>query len=176
MGVSQVERMTYWKNEGFDPEGILDVGANRGEWTKQMMAVFPKAQFLMLEANERHRETLKKVGSPFWIGPVGDIDQRPVTFYSSKQFARAHTGASLFPEVGMHGRGNPNFAGVDLVKETVTMRTIDSIVSQLGVHVPFHMVKADVQGAEILALKGARTVLRKAAFVLLEVSVRSCVS
>ena len=82
----------------------------------------------------------------------------------------------MFPEIGIHGRGNPNFSGANLVKETVTMRTIDSIVSQLGVDVPFHMVRADVQGAEILALKGARTVLRKAAFVLLEVSVRSCVS
>jgi FkbM family methyltransferase len=112
-----------------------------------------------------------QVGSPFRIGPVGDVDKQVVTFYSSAKFERANTGASLFREVGVNGRGNPDFEGGNLIAETVTMRTIDSLVAETGIQGSFHLVKVDVQGAEILALKGATSVLRNAGFVLLEMSV-----
>ena len=51
------------------------------------------------------------------------------------------------------------------------MRTIDSLVEESGESGPFHLVKVDVQGAEIVALQGAQKVLQNAAFVLLELSV-----
>ena len=58
-----------------------------------------------------------------------------------------------------------------MVKERVVMRTIDSLVEEAGETCPFHLRKLDVQGAEIVALQGARAVLEHTAFVLLELSV-----
>jgi hypothetical protein len=39
------------KKCGFEPVGVLDVGANRGEWTKANQAIFPNADYLMIEGN-----------------------------------------------------------------------------------------------------------------------------
>lgn len=175
-GLSQRDRMIFLKEQGFNPENILDIGANQGEWTNAMKLIFPAARFLMLEASARHTESLKKVGVPFVISPVGDVDGRVVTFFTSAKFERAHTGASLFREIGVNGKGNPDFEGPNLIAESVTMRTIDSLVSKAGINGSFHLVKIDVQGAEILALKGASSVLKNTGFVLVEISVSPSLS
>jgi FkbM family methyltransferase len=170
-GLAQRDRMVYLKEQGLNPENVLDVGANAGGWTKEMKLIFPKAQFFMIEANARHTQALLQVGSPFRIGTVGNVDKQVVTFFSSAKFERANTGASLFREIGINGKGNPDFEGGSLMEENLTMRTIDSLVAETGIEGSFHLVKFDVQGAEILALKGATSVLRNAGFVLLEMSV-----
>ena len=175
-GLSQRDRMIFLKEQGFNPENVLDIGANQGEWTNAMKLIFPAARFLMLEGSARHTESLKKVGVPFLISPVGDVDGRVVTFFTSTKFQRAHTGASLFREIGVHGKGSPYFEGPNLVAKSVTMRTIDSLVSQAGINGSFHLVKIDIQGAEILALKGASLVLKNTGFVLLEISVSPSLS
>ena len=166
-GLTQRNRMRALKEQGFSPENILDVGANQGEWTRDMRSIFPQAHFFLLEANSQHKSVLEKVGFPFRIGPVGNVDLQQVTFYKTKnrQHAKLNTGASLFRETGVF------FEGDNLSAENVTMRTIDSLVDEAMQKGPFHLVKADVQGAEILALQGASATLRNAAFVLLEISV-----
>ena len=56
------------------------------------------------------------------------------------------------------------FDGDLLEQKNVTIRTIDAMVSEAGLHnCRFHLVKLDVQGAEIEALKGATKTLKHAA-------------
>jgi FkbM family methyltransferase len=166
-GVTQQNRLRALKESGFDPKAILDVGANMGDWTKEMKSIFPDARFFMLEANVQHKSSLEKIGSPFRIAAVGHVDGEEVVFYKTAvpEIRGSNTGAGIFKELNKH------FEGENLVEERVIMRTIDSLVEESGESGPFHLVKVDVQGAEIVALQGAQKVLQNAAFVLLELSV-----
>jgi FkbM family methyltransferase len=167
-GLTAKNRMRALKDLGFNPKAILDVGANTGEWTREMKTIFPDARFFMVEANMQHKGSLEKIGSPFRIAAVGHVDNEEVDFYKTAApgFRDSNTGASIFKEIN-----NKHFEGENLVKERVVMRTIDSLVEEAGETGPFHLLKLDVQGAEIVALQGARAVLEHTAFVLLELSV-----
>ncbi|HEY4416795.1 MAG TPA: hypothetical protein VGO57_13980 [Verrucomicrobiae bacterium] len=37
---------------GFMPRGIIDVGANRGEWTRLALSIFPNAPVIMIEPQD----------------------------------------------------------------------------------------------------------------------------
>ena len=46
----------YWsisnlRKNGLDPRQILDIGAYKGEWTHDVLKIFPQAEYLMMEAN-----------------------------------------------------------------------------------------------------------------------------
>jgi FkbM family methyltransferase len=143
-------------------------GANKGDWTRSTKEIFPEAKFLMLEANELHRESLSKVGVPFRHAVLGATDGKPATFYLTKHtaFHHSNTGASMYREM------SGIFDGELLEEKHVTMRTIDAVVSEAGLRdCRFHLVKLDVQGAEIEALKGAAETLKHAAVVFMELSV-----
>ena len=40
------------KRFGFDPKHILDVGANRGKWTREATQYFPAAQYTLVEPQD----------------------------------------------------------------------------------------------------------------------------
>lgn len=46
---------------GFQPEGILDLGAHRGSWSEMAHAIFPNATLLMLEPLEEMHPTLREL-------------------------------------------------------------------------------------------------------------------
>ena len=101
-GITQEGRLKVLKNAGFRPSCILDAGANKGDWTRTTKEIFPEAKFLMLEANELHRESLSKVGVPFRHAVLGATDGKPATFYLTKHqaFHNSNTGASMYREIG----------------------------------------------------------------------------
>lgn len=41
------------KKFGFAPKHILDVGANRGNWTREAMKFFPEARYTLVEPQDR---------------------------------------------------------------------------------------------------------------------------
>src|SRR5215472_12430161 len=40
------------KSRGFSPRGIMDVGANRGDWTRLALSVFPGTPIIMIEPQD----------------------------------------------------------------------------------------------------------------------------
>ena len=67
----------------FSPTGFLDVGANNGEWAKEMKTLFPGATFFLIEGNEYQREKLQQTGFKFDIALISNQIEN-VTFYRSK--------------------------------------------------------------------------------------------
>ena len=140
------------REAGFRPQGILDVGAFRGEWTQAIKRVFPDASVLMIEALASKEPELRAVATAlvdvrYYIGVVGpESDQR--------LFYELESGSSLLEEMSR-------------VERVVTMQrvvTLDSVVGSSR----FDFVKLDVQGAELMVLKGASETLRHAQVVQLE--------
>src|ERR1700730_14702173 len=48
---------------GFKPRGIIDVGANRGDWTRVALSIFPDASVIMIEPQDEMQPYLSKLCS-----------------------------------------------------------------------------------------------------------------
>jgi FkbM family methyltransferase len=143
---------------GIEVKSIVDVGANTGDFTRLMIRLFPEASVHMVEANKELAKTLKLVGKPFDIALVGD-KEKEIQFHVHKD---AHTGGSIYREHRYKYRRPEN-----INVNTVPMTTIDKILDARGIqHVD--VLKLDIQGAEYLALRGAKTCLRSAQIVISE--------
>jgi len=148
------------------PRGIIDVGANEGFWTQQMCEfVFEDKcdiPTLMIEPWEKQTEKLeviKKKYSPhvdFKIAFLSDKDNDSMEFYNA---GGGGTGNSMFKENSRHHK--------DLKPQIIKTSKLDTIVNHMEY---IDYLKIDVQGAELLVLKGATETLKRVTFVQIEVS------
>jgi FkbM family methyltransferase len=119
----------------------------------------------MIEASELHQQTLQNFvqndtnKSEFYITVLSDTNDQTVDFYDSP---RANTGNSIFREHSKH------FVGLKPLQKTT--KTVDSIVSQSNLlqDTVVDIIKADVQGAELMVFQGASRALEQASFVQFE--------
>jgi FkbM family methyltransferase len=150
-------RMSLWKNRGFIPKVIYDIGAYRGEWAKGMKDVFPESCFYLFEANPTHIPSLKQLPFPFFIELLGDREEE-VVFYS-----RGDSGDGVFKE-------NTKFYRKDGKEDLVKMRTLTSVIKENHVPLP-DLIKIDVQGAEKMIIDGSSDTVCSAEMILLEASI-----
>ena len=156
------ERLKKLELKGFSPVTILDAGANKGDWTRSALAVWPRAKFLMVEPTPMHEPSLRGVqpAQPYAITLIGER-QTTVSMWVDQRKTPG-TGNSLYfesaaPRVGAFRQEERN------------MTTIDRLLEERGMGPP-QLIKLDVQGAELRALDGASRALQTAEVVLIEVS------
>jgi FkbM family methyltransferase len=145
---------------GFTPRRILDVGANEGTWSESMSKIVPGAEFFLLEGNTGLEHFLKEKGRPYRIAIIGN-EEKKVTFFKLCDGGRCSGASSIFQE-------NTQWGEV-MAKEERQMTTIDTVLREEKQQ-PFDMIKLDVQGAEIIALKGATEALKSVEVILAETS------
>jgi FkbM family methyltransferase len=154
-----VERIAWMKRQlGFEPKAIVDVGASDGRWALPAIDLFPEARFLLIEAQDAHRESLREIAEKnrrvtCYEGIVGEKKGR-VTF-----MVHGHK-SSLYG----NSRGEEYGRAVE-----AEMNTLDEIVEAVGFPAP-DMIKLDVEGAELRALSGGLRSLESAEVVEMEVS------
>lgn len=139
--------------KGFDPAGIIDVGAYHGDWTKMVRRVFD-APVLMVEAQKDKRQRLEEMcdGDIHLASCVLSAELgKSVTFYEME------TGSSFFEEQSNAPRK----------ADTYVTETLDHVAE--GMVGPLFL-KVDVQGAELEVLKGGQKTLGRCEFVQLEVA------
>ena len=152
----------------FFPRVILDVGANIGDWSRGMRSLYPSSKFLLLEATEKHApklsNTVKELGNAkFEIAVLSDEAGVTVKFFQGLD-----TGNSMFRE-------NTKFYENDVPVERITTTLDIEIEKQMqssfiASFEEVDFLKLDIQGAELLALKGATKVLEHVTFVQFEAS------
>ena len=146
------------KDMGFTPSFIIDVGAYIGDWTKDVIKIFPESKFLMVEPQPSKSSRLTNFANShhlvsFESKLVGESEKRDVKFFDME------TGSSIYEENTSFGRSITY----------LPMTTLDKLAI-------FHelkgegLLKLDVQGAELDVLKGAKNILSSIEFLLLEVS------
>ena len=140
-------------------DGIVDVGAHEGKWTRAVKRYFPEARVLMLEAERSKESELEKVAA-CWPGTVwyaielvGEKARRGVEFH------QAESGSSVLADA--------TGGGADTV--LLDMKTLDGVVSNSRVG-KVDLLKIDTQGYELKILGGASRLLSTVELVLLEVS------
>lgn len=146
---------------GFAPAVIYDIGAYRGGWTRLAAEVFPRAQFVLFEANRDHAGGLAATGRRHVIAALGATDGGTRAFHVPRQ--GDVTGASLYIENTAHyAERNLQVRGVEIVR-------LDTAVAREKLPPP-ELIKIDVQGAELEVLAGASATLRAVAALIVEVS------
>jgi FkbM family methyltransferase len=149
------------KARGLTARGIVDVGANRGDWTLIAVEVFPRAKILMVEPLIETLPTLQSMAeknSDLRVAPYAVGKEKGVFVQTIWEDL---VGSSFLPQEGSADAESK-------IRRETQVTTLDSLVLEHG-FVP-EIVKLDIQGWELLALEGAATLFGKTEIFILEVS------
>ena len=154
------------RNQNFDQ--VIDVGANIGQFAEMARALWPKARIDSFEPlPDVFLELTKRLGtSPnFFAHQVALGRERGKVAMKSNDFSPS---SSILDLAKLHTEEWPNATGVKLVD--VPVETLDEWYKASGQIETNLLIKIDVQGYELEVLEGALDVLRRARWIVLEVS------
>jgi len=152
------QRLAQWREIGFQPGYVVDVGASDGRWSKQGLKVFPWAQFFCVEPLEENQPKLGRCCEQFsnicrWQGCLGATRSTAVLNVDGD-------GSSIL-------RGHTDNPYGD--QREVAVESLDHLIDS-GVCSQPDLIKLDVQGYELAVLEGAEKALDKTEAVIAEVS------
>jgi FkbM family methyltransferase len=148
---------------GFQPKGILDIGAFEGAFARTARHFFVRSPILMLEAQPGKEVQLKAVAAE-----LPDVDHRIVLLGAENRVDVAFhhvnaginsSGSSLYDEQTGYPR--------DTI--SLPMRRLDDVLAEMPGH-EFDLLKIDVQGAEIDVLRGGVRTLAGIEAIVIELS------
>lgn len=156
-----MEKVLHFINDN-KIESILDIGANVGNFSRTVKVFFPNADILMFEANPFCDNMLKMTGIPYQIACLSD-EEKDVKFYVQDD-NMVGTGASYYLEKTRHYS----------LQKFITTRTkkLDDVLKLEYNDKSFDMIKLDTQGSEIDIMRGGPETVKKAKFLLIELSLK----
>jgi FkbM family methyltransferase len=153
------------KGLGFEPKYILDIGANRGTWTREALRFFPDAHYTLVEPQDylkAHIKDLVEGGSKIqWINAGASDHSGTMTFTISH---RDDSSTFALTEEQARAEG--------LQQRAIGVMTLNEIAAAAG-HLP-DMVKIDAEGLDLRVLAGASDLLGKTDVFLVEAVVCAC--
>jgi FkbM family methyltransferase len=151
------------KHRGLCCTTIIDVGANQGSWSLMAKRVFPSANLILVEPQLDMKPMLETFvaefpGSHFVMAGAGaKPGMLTLTIWDDRQ------GSSFLPKPDVKASGK---------QRQVEIVTIDDLLRTRGLPIP-ELIKLDIQGFEIEALKGAAGTFGRTDAYILEVSLFS---
>ncbi len=150
-------RLENLRRAGFAPRKIIDAGAYRGEWTRMARAIFPEAEFLMIEPQPQLRPVLEGV-----CAELPGVHFRSVALGATQSTVRFRLWESN------SGVVQP---GSDLAGTCeVPMAPLADVAREAG-FAGADFLKLDLQGHELQALAGAGELFGHIEVIQAEVSV-----
>jgi FkbM family methyltransferase len=150
------------KRYSFNPKHIIDVGANKGTWTRRAFPFFPDARYTMVEPQDNlkaHINDLLDRGCKItWVN-AGVADQSGTLPFTISYRDDSSTFAPT-----------PVDAGAPRISVRVT--TLNEIISSVNTSAP-EMVKIDAEGFDLKVLAGASDLLGKTEIFFVEVTICS---
>ena len=151
------------KNSGVDLNVIYDIGASTLHWTNVAEKIWPNARIHAFEAQPSCEFLYQEKAMPYCIGVLSNELGKEITFFQN----------DANPAGNSYYRENTKFspAAAQLYDDAhgITRHTItlDAAVEHFGFAMP-DLIKMDIQGAEMDALKGASKVLEHCNRLILE--------
>jgi FkbM family methyltransferase len=152
-----------FKEAGFEPQVIFDVGSSDSGWSYDIARLFPKAQFHLFEPLLDHR--------PFYRENTANILLARPDFRIHKVAVGDVDGTIKIgsDETGYAASTLLNQANVTFTERIeVPIRRLDTMVFELGLPRP-DVLKLDVQGAELAILTGSGSLLDHVQLIQAEV-------
>jgi FkbM family methyltransferase len=147
---------------GYHPGHIVDVGANRGNWTRTALKYFPYSRFTMFEPQEKMREEVSDLlahpGIEFHCMGAGPVNSSMRLTQHERD--DSHTFA-LSPRQAQE-------LGYQQIEVPVV--ALDDFFEGRGLP-KIDILKIDAEGWDLEVLKGARKIVDEADIVLMEASV-----
>jgi len=146
---------------GFNPSTIIDGGANRGEWAKAARSMFPLSHIHLVEPLPKCVDCLRKMAA---------IDGRMTVHpYAATMPGVTEVMFNLVGDDGMSTAAQVVLPGERFPNEMeLPASTLDTMLGQLIR--PGCLLKLDLQGHEIEAMKGATDVLKCVEVIICEVA------
>ena len=153
------------KIRGLNCKQILDVGANRADWSRMAKEIFPEASFYLIEPQIEMEKYLKAFvnefsNSVYFLNGVG-ARKESLIFTIRDNLA----GSSFFPDDNEKLLKNRRQRKIEVIK-------IDDLIDSNKMKIP-ELIKLDIQGYELEALKGAIKTFGHTEVYILEVSLFS---
>lgn len=161
-GQIDYQRLKSFKERGFNPTCIFDVGASNGSWSNRISAIFPEASFHLfepladLESNYANKLEAILQEHPNWklhkcaVGKEDEI----VKFYRSRN--------SSYGSTSLKVQQPDRYDIFELPKVS-----LDKVIEEYDLPKP-DLIKADTQGGELDMLKGCEKHLPDVQLLLLE--------
>lgn len=144
------------KQLGYQPDHILDIGANTGQWTIECMRIYPNIKYDLFEAID-YSELHRFYGHPNIKVHNIILNEKEIEV---DWYEMRNTGDSIFREKTHH------------FEHCKPMKKLSKPLSSFfDISVSKHFfIKIDCQGAEIPILKGtSKELLEKTDFIILEI-------
>lgn len=150
------------KTAGFAPKHILDIGANRGTWSREVKKIFTDARFTLVEPQSNLKSYFDDLlkSDTFVYLPIG-VGEKPGHFSFTIATRDDSSTFRMSPEEAQ-SRG--------LTQVQVEVNTIDNIVMDSKFGVP-DLIKIDAEGLDLDVLRGAKSIFGKTEVILVEASV-----
>jgi len=151
-------KLARLRDRGFKCRLAIDGGADEGAWAANFLSTYPDAQVLCIEPRANAQPALESLAK-----------QRP-GIHIARTLVGAAEGEVEFNESGAQSSMLKNSRGDSFGQTTRhPITTLDKLIERKGLPQP-DLIKLDLQGAELEALRGAPRSLEAAQAVLLEVS------
>lgn len=149
----------------YQPNAVVDIGANVGAWAHRVRVNYPDAKLLLLEATPKHEAALQAKCQEMGQAEYQIVVLSGTTGDTVDFFQDGDTGNSMMRENSKHYQNAKSVTRTtirldDVIQQSPLLRDLPAI----------DFIKADVQGAELLVLEGGTETLSKASFVQLETS------
>ena len=153
------------KTRGLKCETVLDVGANNAEWSRMAKNIFPNSSFCLIEPQIEMKEKLESFcyqfnDSVYFLAGAGAKKGiLTLTIWDDLK------GSSFLPNQDQNSTNEKQQRDIDII-------TIDDLIDSGKIKKP-ELLKLDVQGFELEALKGAKKTFGYTEVYILEASLFS---
>ena len=143
----------------FQPDLIVDIGANCGDWSRMARSSFPSSRIFLIEPLEQHAAILTSLSK--------DIDAKFASALLASQdgievpFCEMNNGSSVYPEKSHI---------TDRKDKTHVTSTLDLLLEKNKISGSNILLKIDVQGFELEVLKGSVKTLSSVSAILVKLS------
>ncbi len=149
---------SFLTKAGISMNNMLDIGANKGDFTRTMLKIFPTLNSIMIEGNKEHMINWQDIKrGKGYIGILSSKSEEK-TWY--RNVDEPSTGDSLYRETSTFGS---KMTGI-----VVNTFSLDDFITKNGITTKFDFIKIDVQGAELEILHGGKETLKNVKAILLE--------